>query len=44
MQVTLRYSVPSGEIQTVAGVPSLKSEELYAKDDILEDLGGLDEF
>ena len=43
LQVTLRYTVPSGEIQAVAGVPSLESEELYVKDDILGDLGGLDE-
>jgi ATP-dependent Lon protease len=39
LQVTLRYSVPSGEIQAVAGVPSLESEELYVKDDILGTLG-----
>ncbi len=43
VQVTLRYSVPSGEMQAVAGVPWLESEELYVKDDILGDLGGLDE-
>jgi hypothetical protein len=43
VQVTLRYAVPSGEVQTVAVVPTLESEELYVKDDILGDLGGLDE-
>ncbi len=43
LQVKLRYSLPSGEVQTVAVVPSLESEELYAKDDILSDFGGLDE-
>ena len=44
LQVALRYSLPSGEVQTVAVVPHLVSEELYAKDDILSDFGGLDEF
>lgn len=44
VEVKLLYSVPSGEIQTVAIVSSLESEELYVKDDILGDLGGLDEF
>lgn len=43
LQVNLRYSLPSGEVQTVAVVPRLESEELYAKDDILSDFGGLDE-
>lgn len=43
LQVKLRYSLPSGEVQTVSVVPSIESEELYAKDDILSDFGGLDE-
>lgn len=43
LQVRLRYSLPGGETQTVALVLSLESEELYAKDDILSDFGGLDE-
>ena len=43
LQVKLRYALPGGEVQTVAVVPSIESEELYAKDDILSDFGGLDE-
>jgi hypothetical protein len=43
LQIKLLYALPSGELQTVAVVPSLESEELYVKDDILGDLGGLDE-
>lgn len=43
LQVKLRYSLPGGEAQTVAVVLSLESEELYAKNDILSDFGGLDE-
>ncbi len=43
LQVKLMYSLPGGEVQAVTVVPSLESEELYAKDDILSDFGGLDE-
>lgn len=43
LQVKLRYSLPNGEMQTIAVTLALESEELYAKDDILSDFGGLDE-
>ena len=43
LRVQLRYSLPGRETQAVTLVLSLESEELYAKDDILSDFGGLDE-
>jgi hypothetical protein len=44
LQVKLHFCPPNRDIQIIAVIPSLESEELYVKDDILGDLGGLDEF